>query len=115
MQQRGQQCDCGDECPRMRIQANASQKWHLRRHILGNQPRQEAFIIPVATSTPAKLPKSASKSPSVDKLAHQPQRRCPQCASNRNLAPAALRAYQHKTRHIDARDQQQQSGPAQQG
>ena len=99
--------------PRMRIQANASQKWHLRCHIFRNQSAKKPHH-PRGNKNAGQAAEQRQQESFGDKLAHQPQRRGAQCASNGNLAPAALRAHQYKARHVDAGDQQQQSGPAQQ-
>ena len=54
----------------------------------------------------------SKQEPFGNELPHQAPWSRAQCAPHRHLAPAALRAHQHQAAHVDARDQQEQHGPA---
>ena len=111
-QQGGQQCDRGSKSARMRIQAEPREMACWQPYLWEPDGRGAS-----SCQRRRKVRRSAEEGKQKtfgDKLVHQPQWSCAQGASNGDLAPAALGAEEYEAGHIDACDQQEQAGPAEQ-
>src|ERR1700744_4661570 len=96
----------------MRVQPQATQKWHGGQHVLRYQKRKQPHSLLRQHETESSADECQQQS-FRNELHHEPSRRCAESPAYRHLALTAFCTDQQQAGYVDACDQQENSGATQ--